>query len=127
MMRSTINKKHWTGYMDEVISKIVAGISLQKEVQLLGDLKRLGELGVLQIEMTNPDIKHEGDVLKYSQLIGLKFNGEEEIIELRKAIDELLDVLKPIVDKISFDHRYQRAQLAIERGEELTRKNKSET
>ena len=80
--------------MDKMIEDVKNDVSIERNVRLLEDLKRMGGLGVLTIY--EGPVKTEGvppEPLTMTQVYGLKFTGEEEISRLRSQLDQMRSTL----------------------------------
>jgi len=78
--------------INDSISKASEGLSHKIDAYLLSDLKRMSNLGVLEIHQEQPEIMpfdENKNSISISQKIRLYFKGEETIKELKKEIEEL--------------------------------------
>jgi hypothetical protein len=81
--------------LDDSIRKASEGMSNKIDAHLLTDLKRMSELGVLQIEEEQPEFTPFDEVnrtISVSQKVRLSFKGEETIIRLEEKIKKLEDL-----------------------------------
>jgi hypothetical protein len=82
------------------IDKISKGLSNKVDAYLLSDLKRMSELGVLEIHTSQPDFKPYDEAtrtMQATQNVRLYFKGEDTIKSLQsqlKAKDEEIEWLK---------------------------------
>jgi len=78
--------------INDSISKASEGLSHKIDAYLLSDLKRMSNLGVLEIHQEQPEIMpfdENKNSISISQKIRIYFKGEETIKELKKEIEEL--------------------------------------
>jgi len=83
--------------INDSINKASKGLSNKIDVHLLTDLKRMSELGVLEIQQDQPEIKpfnESKNSISIEQKVRLYFKGEETIISQQKRIEELENELK---------------------------------
>jgi hypothetical protein len=120
-------KEQFNEIINDAISKLSKGISNKVDAALMSDLKRMSDLGVLEIHATQPSFENiEMDISKrkftVTQSKRLYFKGEETILQLqtelkeaRERIEEtslLLTHLRPIYkeDSETFE-KYEKQRL----------------
>ena len=78
--------------IDNTIDGVINGVQRKVDSVLMNDLKRMSELGVLEIHQSQPDFKHwdiNNKNIEVSIGCRLYFKGEDTIRELRKEIELL--------------------------------------
>lgn len=101
--------------LNDAVNKASKGMSNKIDAHLLSDLKRMSELGVLEIHQKQPDFKpfdESKNSLEVTQEIRLYFKGEETIIsqskqlaEQKAEIERLKDGIKKGVESLKDKHK----------------------
>jgi len=97
-----MNIEKFNNVIDETINNLTEGLRNKVDVVLMQDLKRMSELGVLQIEYSQPDyMDYSLGSLKMgaTAYCRLKFIGEETIESQQKEIEKLKEEIRILKNK----------------------------
>lgn len=94
--------KDFHSIMDEQIKRVQQGLAVQTEIMVMKDLKRLADMEAFIIEEDEPLFKTDNyQRYEVNKRVRLKWQGEDELVRLRKENDELksrLDKLNKLIN-----------------------------
>ncbi len=88
------NTDKFNEIINDSINKLSKGLSNNVDAYLMADLKRMAELGVLEVHTSQPDFKEIHSVEQFSKTIEasvnvrLYFKGEDTILKLKKDLEQ---------------------------------------
>ena len=95
--------KDFNNIIDESIGHLINDMKNKTDVIIMQDLKRMSELGVLEVQQTQPEYIlpsiNESLKVNASFHVRLRFKGEETIVSQQKEIDQLKEENTKVIER----------------------------